>query len=80
MSALKIVIKSSIEWRTKPRYAIGARRPWTWGRVGLWLVLECGHCEQRKVSLGRSRIARRPVRVKCYECSIGTESATGGGT
>jgi hypothetical protein len=56
------------EWRTKPLNGWIRR---TTGRACLWIGLECGHYEQRMVTLKKDGTFRSPKKVKCWECTNG---------
>ena len=57
------------EWRTQGRRSVGKHHHRSYGRVCLWLILECGHTDQRMVSLDRHGAFVEPKRIRCFECN-----------
>jgi hypothetical protein len=65
------VLSAEEEWRTSTRRVqkpMGGRLRFSYGRVCLWLRLECGHYVQRMVKLDKEGMYVEPKSVRCGEC------------
>ncbi len=68
MNKLQRVVWCKIEFETPRRYALFCKKPWTHGRVYLWVKLECGHCVQRVRAKRKDDSYTEPKCLKCESC------------